>query len=142
MADEKHREPVEWKDQYKVDVEIIDENHRKFVEIIQRLDRVLNNKACKEDPSDIFYALVHYVEHYLLQEEIYFKNYQYPNFSRHKESHQYFIDQIIRFREEFEKGSETICLEMREFLIEWFREHILSYDKEAVYFLVQKGLNR
>ena len=142
MADKLHREPVEWKDQYMVNVGIIDENHQKFVEIIQRLDRFLDETSCEESISDIFYSLVNYVEHYLIQEEIYFKNYQYPNFSQHKEAHQYFIDQIIRFREEFEKGSTTICLEMRQFLAEWFRNHILDYDSEAVHFLVEKGLNK
>ncbi len=142
MTASNQREPIEWKDQYRVNVSTIDENHEKFVEIIQRLDRFLDETSCEETISEIFYSLVNYVEHYLLQEEIYFKNYQYANFSQHREAHQYFIDQIIHFREEYEKGSSTICIEMREFLAKWFREHILSYDREAVDFLVEKGLHR
>ena len=97
-------------------------------------------QPCKERISEIFFSLVHYAEHHLIQEEIYFKNYQYPNFTQHKEAHNNFIDRIIKFREDYEKGVENVCHEMYEFLVNWFENHILKYDKEAVEFLLNKGV--
>lgn len=142
MPGKSKRIPVEWKDQYRVKVGIIDEGHRKFVGILQQLDHYLDEGTCREKVSELFFSLVNYAEHYLIQEEIYFKNYQYTQFSHHKESHRHFIGMVDKFREDYEKGSSTICEEMRDFLYGWFRNHILQYDKEAVDFLVQKGLNK
>ena len=142
MTERKHTGDIHWKDEYNVNVSIIDEHHKKFVQILNNLNRMIREEPCKDNVSDIFFALANYAEHYLLQEEIYFKNYKYPNFQQHKAAHQNFIDRIIRFREDYEKHEPDVCVEMSEFLQDWFRQHILEYDRDAVEFLVNQGLNK
>jgi len=122
-----------------VNISFIDEQHRKFLDILNELKLVVAGKECRQKTSELFFALVHYAEHHLIQEEIYLKDYQYPGFSQHKESHNLFIQRLSRFQEDFEAEKENVCLEMHNFLQEWFENHILKYDKDAVAFLKSKG---
>jgi len=140
MRREVQTDPFTWKPEYSVNITLIDDQHKKFLEMLNLLRAGIIEKPCKEKISEIFFSLVHYAEHHLIQEEIYFKNYQYPNFTQHKEVHKNFIDRIIKFREDYEKGVKKVCEEMYGFLVDWFENHILKYDKEAVEFLLNKGV--
>jgi hemerythrin len=133
-------DPFTWKPEYNLNVSLIDDQHKKYVEILNLLREGILNKPGKEKISEIFFSLVHYAEHHLIQEEIYFKNYQYPNFAMHKEAHKNFIDRIIKFREDYEHGMDKVCEEMYGFLVDWFENHILKLDKEAFEFLLNKGV--
>ncbi len=131
-------EPIEWKEEYNVDVSFIDEHHRHFLEILNRFRDAGEEGLCKERMSQIFFSLVHYAEHYLMREIIYFK--EYPNFSTHQAAHNNFIDRIEKFQNDYRIDQEGVCKEMYEYLYDWFRNHILKYDKEAVEYLKSKGL--
>ena len=129
----------EWKEEYSVNIEAIDEQHKKFVDIINLLIDIVNKKECNARIADIFFSLAYYAEHYFINEEILFKDYQYPNLSHHKDLHNKFILRIIQFQKEFEADKENICEELLQYLEEWFKEHILEYDKSASDFLLQQG---
>ena len=58
----------------------------------------------------------------------------------HKEKHQEFINRIILFQKDFQNGAAGICKSMFEFLEDWFENHILEYDRQAIDFLRQQGL--
>jgi hemerythrin-like metal-binding protein len=133
-------EPFEWKDEYKVGVTAIDEHRKKFFEIINKLKRVITGKDCKIKVADIFFSLVHYAEHYLINEEIYFKESGYSGFSVHQESHNNFIARIIQFKEDYQTGKKEVCEDMYFFLENWLINHILHYDIEAVEWLKEQGL--
>lgn len=133
-------EPFEWKDEYKVGVKAVDEHREKFFEIINKLKTVIINKDCKINIADIFFSLVHYAEHYLINEEIYFKESEYAGFSQHQESHNNFIARIIQFKEDYSLGKKEVCEDMYFYLENWLTNHIMHYDIEAVEWLKERGL--
>ncbi len=130
--------PFAWKEEYSVNLDLIDIHHKKFIDILNNLHNAISTKPCREDISDIFFSLVYYAENHLVNEEIYLKERGYPDFARHKENHNNFIERVIKFQEDFRKGKENVCDDMYEFLKNWFENHILKYDREAVLFLRQK----
>jgi len=142
MAGMKKSGPIAWKEEYMVHVPVIDEHHKKFVGILNNLYSILISDPCKEKISEIFFALLNYAEHHLLQEEIYFKNYRFPGFQQHKESHKQFIDRIGEFQDDYAEGKEDVCVSLYKYLREWFEHHILQYDHDAVKFLVEKGFGK
>ena len=87
-----------WKEEYNTGVKFIDEQHKYFLNIIEDLQAYLDGGVCMESASKIFFSLVHYAEHYLIQEEIYFKDYHFPSTSEHKELHAAFIKRVIQFK--------------------------------------------
>jgi len=134
-------EPYKWKDEYTVNISIIDEQHKKFLEIINELKRIINENKCKEKVSDVFFQLAYLIDYYFIKEEIYFKDLEYPNIDQHKAEHKQFIDRTIQFQKDVENSKPNLCLEIYQYLENWFDEHILKYDKEAVEYLKSKGVS-
>jgi hemerythrin len=129
-----------WKEEYNTGVNFIDEQHKYFLNIIGDLQECLDKGSCRDSASKIFFSLVHYAEHFLIQEEIYFKDYHFPSTNEHKELHSAFIKRVIQFKTDYERDVEHTCQTMHEYLIDWFNNHILKYDKEAIDYLKEKGL--
>jgi methyl-accepting chemotaxis protein/hemerythrin len=129
-----------WKKEYNTGVKFIDEQHQYFLNIIHELEDQLEAGICRDAASRVFFSLVHYAEHYLIQEEIYFKDYHIPNTSEHKKLHASFINRVIQFKSDYEQDMEHTCRTMLEYLLGWFDNHILKYDKKAIDYLKEKGL--
>ncbi len=129
--------PIEWKKEYNVDISFVDEHHMKFLEILNEFGTITDDN-CNEKIAKIFYSLIHYAENYLIREEMYFQ--EYPNLSHHKEAHNQFIEQISKLQDDYKEGKKGICEEMYAYLHNWFINHILKYDKEAVNYLKNKGI--
>ena len=66
---------------------------------------------------------------------------KYPNLEQHKAAHNQFVERIIQFQKDVENNKPNLCLEIYQYLENWFDEHILKYDKEAVEYLRKMGVN-
>ena len=64
----------------------------------------------------------------------------FPGLPEHKKLHAGFIQRIIQFQEDYEKDITKTCKSLLPFLDDWFDNHILKYDKQAVDYLKEKGL--
>ena len=133
-------EKYTWKEEYNTGVKFIDEQHRYFFNIITRLQENTEAGLCRETASQIFFSLVYYAEHFLIQEEIYFREASFPGIREHKNLHAGFIRRVIQFREDYEKDLDHTCKSLLPFLDDWFDNHILGYDREAIEYLKEKGL--
>ena len=129
-----------WKEEYNTGVKFIDEQHMYFLNIVRDLQAYLEDGICIESASRIFFSLVHYAEHYLIQEEIYFKDYDFPGIQEHKDMHAAFIKRIIQFQNDYRQNVEHTCQDMMTYLGDWFDNHILDYDKKVIEYLREKGL--
>ena len=134
-------EPYLWKEEYTVKITVIDEQHKKFLNIINELKSIINNGSCKKKVSEIFFQLAYLIDYYFIKEEIYFNDLKYPNFDQHKVEHNRFIERVIQFQKDLENEKQDVCIEIYHFLENWFDEHILKYDREAVDYLRARGVN-
>jgi hemerythrin-like metal-binding protein len=139
ISDSKHQ-VIEWKSEFSVNLEFLDNHHKKFLDIINELKNTLSQQSCSSDLSLIFIKLIHYTENFFQEEEIYFKQLDYPNFKYHKDHHNQFIQKLKAFHEGFSLGKEGVCCELLTMLEDFFEVHILGYDREAVDFLQKKGV--
>ena len=57
-----------WKEEYNTGVKFIDEQHKYFLNIVKDLQGYIEKGVCMDSASKIFFSLVHYAEHYLIQE--------------------------------------------------------------------------
>ena len=128
----------EWKKEYTQNLEKLDDYHRKFMEIINMLIKIKEERSCEEEISLVFFRLIYYVENYFIEEENYLREYSYPEFKSHKEIHNDFIRGVIRFQEEYQNGDKTVCERLYTFLQEWFEGHILSDDQKAAEFILEQ----
>ncbi len=120
-----------------IGIEMFDKHHKNFVELLNMLVDVINNNEGNDKIAEVFHKLIFYAENYFFDEELYFKKYNYAKITQHKESHLQILKEIQEFHKRFQEGDKTVCREMMEFIDNWFTEHLLNYDKEAIQFLTE-----
>lgn len=128
-------DPYPWKKEYESNNKLYDAQTRKFLEIINMMKELVATGSHKEGISKVFFQLIYYFEEYMLREEIYLKELGYDNLEAHKGDHKEFTGKIIAFREGFEKGEIGFEREMFKYLLKWFDEHMLIYDRKAARFI-------
>lgn len=127
--------PETWLNEYNVNIAFIDEQHQYFFKVLKSLESIAKSGNCQESISEIFFSMVHYADHYLIQEEIYFKGLKYPGLKEHHLKHDKFVEGIINLKNDFATGKKDVCHTLLLFMKEYFHEHILDYDLNAVEYL-------
>ncbi|MDT8400842.1 MAG: bacteriohemerythrin [Bacteroidales bacterium] len=128
-------DPYTWKKEYELHHDLYDEQAKKFLEIINQMKRIITGGVKEGDISDIFFQLTYYYEQFMIREEINMKKTGYKAMDSHRSSHKDFIDRILRFREDYEKGDPEVCNDMYFFLEKWFDDHMMKDDRDAVDFI-------
>jgi hemerythrin-like metal-binding protein len=128
-------DPYTWKEEYELHNELYDEQARKFLEIINRMKRMVSVGGDNPDISDIFFQLTYYYEQYMIREEINMHKLAYEREESHRQSHRDFIDHILAFREGYEKGDSAIYEDMYFYLEKWFDDHMMTDDRAAVEYI-------
>jgi len=132
---EKRLIPNEWLNEFNVNVKFIDEQHTYFFKVLKELESMVKANSCRENIAGIFFSMVHYVDNYLIQEEIYFKGLNYPGLKEHHNKHNIFVSGIINLKDDFANGKPDVCETLLTFMTDYFYEHILDYDLKAVEYL-------
>ena len=69
MKNKVNPEPYKWKEEYTVKITVIDEQHKKFLEIINELKIIINSNSCEKEVSGVFFQLAYLIDHYFIKEE-------------------------------------------------------------------------
>lgn len=117
-----------WKDEYSVGVEMIDEQHKMFVGIINELYTAIQEKKGDIVLKDIFNQLVAYTQFHFQTEERYFDEFDYEGAAEHKAAHQALIKQVTDLQKKEAEIMEN-PFKLMDFLEDWLIEHIMGMDK-------------
>lgn len=122
---------IQWQPDFLTGIDKIDEGHHHFIKTHNKLVDIINKDFCEQKLLEILYALMHYAEHHLINEEICYQGYE--GFAEHKAKHKEFIDKINDVRVVMEKKQNPeVCLKLQSYMQEWFEQHIIKRDMEAV----------
>lgn len=130
----------EWRDDYNVGVRVVDEQHRRLVNLVDELYEAMKAGKGSEGAMRVLKGLVEYTKTHFRTEEEFMKNYSYTGLLVHKREHDYLTRQTEELLSQAEKGKLTVPLETAKFLKEWLTTHILETDKKLGKYLVAKGL--
>jgi len=133
-------ECIKWSNEFKVNIELIDDQHKKLIELINKLDKKIKNTH--EDNSESFREVIHeaveYVKHHFATEEKIMEKLDYPDIYHHKVEHQAFVKEIFKDVKTFEKGDMYAPGKFLLFLKTWYEGHILNVDKKLGQFIHKK----
>ncbi len=132
---------IEWNDSLSVKVTKIDQQHQKLISMINELFDAMKQGKGKDVLGNIVNGLISYTETHFKLEEDYFDQYRYPKTLSHKKEHNDFVKKVSEFKDEFEKGSIMLTVEVMDFLGDWLKNHIKGSDKKYTQFFNEKGLN-
>jgi len=133
------RKRIDWKDEYSVGIESIDEQHKKLINLINALQAIVDYSASEEFEQECLAAVVDYTKTHFVYEEGLMIKYGYPDFEAHKAQHQRMIDKVNDLLAAYEKNPESAMKDALDFLKQWLIRHINGTDKQYSEFLLSKG---
>lgn len=120
---------IEWKAEYSVHDEEIDEHHKQLIRYIQVLDDpATRHKADEDFVALIVDGLAEYTVYHFAAEEKKMVESGYPDLAAHRAEHADFALDVEVFRRTFGEGSPRLEKALLGYLKDWLLTHILSSD--------------
>jgi len=129
-----------WKDDYSVNIGIIDSQHRTLVDLLNELHQAMMTGKGKDQVGIVLSKLVKYAQGHFKSEEGMMQSKQYPEFEDHKVEHDRFTKTVLEFQGKFARNEIGLTSEVMDFLKTWLMKHIMGVDKKYSPFLNSKGV--
>jgi hemerythrin len=128
---EKTLDLVEWDNRYALGIPLIDGQHKKLVEMTNRLYQscLQGDESAKKQFRLIVHEAVDYVRYHFATEEKILILIDYPDFEAHKKQHELFILEILQKAKAFEEGKKLVPTLFVQYLRNWILGHIAVSDK-------------
>ncbi|MCM8625227.1 bacteriohemerythrin [Accumulibacter sp.] len=131
---------IEWSSALSVGHSEIDRQHQVLIEIANRLNHAMRSGAGRAACGSILEELVNYtVSHFGFEEKLMDKH-GYTDREAHLAAHRKLIDEVSRFRRQYESGG-AISVELMGFIRDWLVNHILKVDRALVRDLAARGVS-
>ncbi len=129
-----------WDDKFSFGISIIDKEHRKFIDVINKAfvakEHNYNPEASKELLKEVTnYSLTHFAT-----EEAYMKRFKYSGYKYHKKEHQDFTMTTIANHRKVIKGDYQIINEKLFYLTGWLLNHIQVTDRKYIDCFKRNGI--
>lgn len=124
----------EWKEEYAIGIEKIDEQHKKIFEIAGRAYSLLKNDFYLDKYDkivEILGELRDYTIFHFESEEKYMLEIGYKRFFSQKVEHDAFVEKIKNVDlDKIDENQDAYIMEIIELITGWLTEHILIKDKQ------------
>ena len=131
---------MQWTSSLSVNVAEIDGQHQKLVALINDLDAAMRVGKGKDVLGKIISDLAGYTVAHFSTEEKYFDKFGFPEAPTHKVEHKKFIEEVSKFKKDFDEGRVGLSTSIMNFLTDWLKNHIMGKDKKYGPFFNEKGL--
>jgi hemerythrin len=131
---------MDWTDELSVSVTEIDDQHKKLIELINRLHDAMKAGQGKEVLESTLQELAAYTVYHFQAEEQYMEEFKYPRYSSHKVEHDAFVKKVTDLQKDFAEGRLGLTLDLMKFLKDWVNNHIKATDKQYSALFNKSGL--
>lgn len=126
-----------WDESLSVDVDEIDEDHRRLVDLFN----ILSHSVAEGDATDYIDAvleeLISCTIWHFRHEERLMLLYKYEDFVKHKTEHQELIDSVKELQKKFHKENKLLTNDDVEYLADWLTGHIMGQDMKLGFYLMK-----
>ena len=130
---------IQWKDEYNVGIDSIDQQHRKLVNLINQLQTAVDYSTGEEFEREALDELVDYTKTHFIYEEGLMEDNGYPDFEAHRAKHRAMIAEVEAVLAEYEQDHDRAMEDAVTFLKSWLINHINGTDKQYSSYLIEKG---
>lgn len=127
---------IYWKEDYRLGVEVIDEQHKRLFQIAADIYDLLKNEHYIDKYNKIIELLSELRDYTILHfktEEAYQLEIGYKKYFSHKVEHDDFVNKINNINlNSIDENQNLYILELLEFVVKWIDGHILEKDKAIV----------
>ncbi len=139
--EENHGDLIRWGREYEINLTIIDQQHKKWIDFINKLYRMFKSGETSNSLKEYIKELLEYTDYHFGFEEKYLSDFNCDKTEEHKKSHELFIDTIKRHQQEFSEGNLDSAYKLMIFLKSWVKRHIQIDDKGYVNCFKSNGLH-
>lgn len=132
---------IEWTDATPVGVAVIDEQHRRLADLINRLHDAMQLRGRGKTIEPFLDELDAYAHYHFETEEQLMREHHCPalTFESHLTEHAEFNACLGSLKRDFEAGEFTLRLDLWQFVAKWWDRHVLGTDKELARELNARG---
>jgi hemerythrin len=131
---------VEWSDNLSVGIAEIDDQHKKLVEMLNKMhDAILDHRGSAA-ARPILNEMAEYTRVHFATEESLMRATAYPHYEAHKQQHEDLIAQVQDLQAKLDAGSHAISFELLHFLKGWLTNHIVESDKKYGPYFLKRGI--
>jgi hemerythrin len=131
---------IKWNEFYSVNIEEIDSQHKKLINLINRMYDAMKAGRGGEALSAVLTELVDYTVYHFETEERLFIQYGYAEYEAHKIIHDDLTRRARELKDQLDRGNNLITMDVMLFLSNWLNVHILEVDKKYSPYLSSKGI--
>ncbi len=131
---------IEWSNKYSVGVSVIDEEHKGFIGIINKVIAAKQRNYSQKEVDEVLSELVEFAKEHFKTEEAYMSKFEYPDYLLHYNEHLNFSLHMIIYNNQVINGEYKIMDELYNYLQEWLVHHIQKTDKKYTKCFNKNGL--
>ncbi|MDX2151937.1 MAG: bacteriohemerythrin [Bryobacteraceae bacterium] len=120
---------IAWKTDYETALPQVDQEHRKLVDMVNRLHAAMVAGKVKEEIQIVLNDLLAYAGQHFGNEERLMQRSSFPGYAQHKQQHDEFATKVRDFVEQHNRGRSSVSVQLLQFLGKWLVEHIQNSDK-------------
>ncbi|BHH83977.1 bacteriohemerythrin [Desulforhopalus sp. 52FAK] len=125
-----------WRESYDTGVSVLDEQHKKLIELINKLYRVMRDRESEAVIKDVLEEMSKYAEYHFAEEEKLLKDNNYPGYENHIALHQSYREKVKSLMDGAGMEEDKQMKATYIFLRQWWMEHIVGEDKKYGEFIV------
>ena len=133
-------EKIDWNPSFSVGVKLLDEQHKRIVDMYNLLISDSEATVRSETISDLLDRLTKYATEHFRTEEQLLEEYGYPDLARQKAEHKAYRIKIVAFCQSTAIHEESVPAELLNFIRDWWINHILNTDMKYRSFLMERGV--
>jgi hemerythrin len=115
-------------------VEPMDAEHRRLIDLMNRLQQLFLEGAPSAEQGKAFAALADFTQRHFQHEEAYMESVGYPNLAVHRGVHRRLMEKLNEHARVF-KQNRAFSAALFEFLHMWLRAHICGIDMKYADFV-------
>ncbi len=131
---------INWSDKLSLNIELIDNQHKQLVDIVNELFRAIRSGQTNEKLNSIFDGLINYTATHFETEEEIFDKIHYFDIESHKQHHKTLVESALKLQADFHSGNAVIGREVMDFLKSWLLDHIAQIDRQYVKDFKKNGI--
>lgn len=125
----------QWKDAFSVGIDEIDEQHRSFLELLNRCYETVAENSEDVVSSEFVQELKDYITVHFHYEEKLLEYVAYPGLEKQRSQHQYFQTLVADLDPVQHEGNPVKLKSALSILRDWFLHHVLEEDMKYVPYL-------
>ena len=129
-----------WDDKYLTGIEIIDLQHKSFVEVLNRVYDILQGERNPEALKAALKGVVTYAHEHFDTEEAIMLNNGFPGYTDHKAVHQAFREIANDLAIKIEQKDFKMDFALLDYLEDWLENHLQTEDRKYTIYFKENGI--